>query len=117
MKINESKVSAKNLSGLIDLIQKGTISGKIAKNVFIDMWELGKDAQTIVKEKGLEQVSDTGAIELTIDNILSINSDKVEQYKSGKDKLFGFFVGQVMKEMAGKANPQVVNEILKSKLK
>lgn len=117
LKINESKVSAKNLSGLIDLIQKGTISGKIAKNVFIDMWELGKDAQTIVKEKGLEQVSDTGAIELTIDNILSINSDKVEQYKSGKDKLFGFFVGQVMKEMAGKANPQVVNEILKSKLK
>ena len=113
----DSKVTAKKLAGLLTLISDNIISGKIAKQVFDIMFETGKDAYVIVKEKGLEQVTDKGAIEKIIDEVIAANSDKVEQYKSGKDKLFGFFVGQVMKLSQGKANPQMVNEILKSKLK
>jgi aspartyl-tRNA(Asn)/glutamyl-tRNA(Gln) amidotransferase subunit B len=114
--IEDSPVSSKQLSGLLDLIKDKTISGKIAKEVFAIMYETGKDAADIVEEKGLKQVTDTGAIEKIIDDILDSNQDKVEQYLSGKDKLFGFFVGQTMKASQGKANPQVVNEILKKKL-
>ena len=80
------------------------------------MYETGKDPEAIVEEKGLKQVTDTGAIEGLIDQVIADNQDKVEQYKSGKDKLFGFFVGQVMKLSQGKANPQMVNELLKKKL-
>ena len=114
--IIESKVKSTALGALVDLILDGTISGKIAKDVFLDMWETGKSPSDIVKEKGLEQVSDSTSITACIDEILAQNTDKVEQYRSGKDKLFGFFVGQVMKATAGKANPKMVNEILRDKL-
>jgi aspartyl-tRNA(Asn)/glutamyl-tRNA(Gln) amidotransferase subunit B len=114
--LENSPVSADALGGLIALISDNTISGKIAKDVFADMYESGKDAATIVEEKGLKQVTDTGAIEAIIDEVIAENPDNVEKYKSGKDKLFGFFVGQVMKKSQGKANPAAVNEILKKKL-
>lgn len=110
------KVSASNLVGLLDLMKDGTISGKIAKDILDDMIETGKEAAQIVEEKGLKQVSDSGAIEKIIDDVIANNQDKFEEYLSGKDKLFGFFVGQVMKESKGQANPQIVNEILKKKL-
>lgn len=114
--IENSPVTAKNMGSLLDLIKDNTISGKIAKDVLDIMFETGKDAKAIVEEKGLRQVTDTGAIEKVIDAVLAGNADKVAQYKSGKEALFGFFVGQVMKESKGKANPQMVNEILKKKL-
>ena len=112
----DSPVSADALGGLVDLIGDGTISGRIAKEVFAEMFETGKSAGEIVEEKGLRQVSDTGAIEGIIDEVLAENADKVEQYKGGKDKLFGFFVGQTMKKSQGKANPGMVNELLRKKL-
>lgn len=112
----ESPISAANLAGLIDLIADNTISGKIAKDVLDKMFESGKDAATIVEEEGLKQVTDTGAIEKVVDEVIAANPDKVAEYKGGKDKLFGFFVGQVMKLSGGKANPAAVNEILKQKL-
>jgi len=114
--ISESPVTAIQLSGLIKLISDNTISGKIAKTVLDEMVETGKDADVIVEEKGLKQVTDTGAIESIIDAVIANNPNQVEQYKSGKEALFGFFVGQVMKESRGKANPKIVNEILKKKL-
>lgn len=114
--LEESPISAAQLGGLIELISDNTISGRIAKDVFAEMFESGKDAAAIVEEKGLKQVTDTGAIEAVIDEVLSANADKVEEYKSGKDKLFGFFVGQVMQKTQGKANPAMVNQILKDKL-
>ena len=104
------------LGGLVELIEDGTISGKIAKDVFADMFETGKDAATIVEEKGLKQVSDSGAIEAMIDEVIAANGDKVEEYRGGKDKLFGFFVGQVMKASKGQANPGMVNQLLRAKL-
>ena len=110
------KVDATKLSGLLDLIKDGTISGKIAKDVLDIMIESGDDASKIVEDKGLKQVSDSGAIEKVIDDILENNQDKLEEYRSGKDKLFGFFVGQAMKATKGQANPKVVNDILKAKL-
>ena len=115
--ISESPVSAKNLAKMINLIKDGTISGKIAKTVFEEMVKQDADPSKIVEDKGLKQTSDPKEIEKIIDKILSSNQDKVEQYKSGKDKLFGFFVGQVMKEMKGKGNPGMINDILKNKLK
>jgi aspartyl-tRNA(Asn)/glutamyl-tRNA(Gln) amidotransferase subunit B len=114
--IENSPVSARQLSGLLDLIKDDTISGKIAKEVFALMYETGKDAATIVEEKGLKQVTDLGAIEKVIDEVMAANEDKVLEYRSGKDKLFGFFVGQVMKASGGKANPAALNELLKKKL-
>ena len=114
--IADSPVSAAALGKMIARIKDGTISGRIAKDVFAEMCETGKDADAIIEEKGLKQVSDTGAIEKVIDEVIAANQDKVAEYKSGKDKLFGFFVGQVMKASQGKANPGMVNELLKSKL-
>jgi aspartyl-tRNA(Asn)/glutamyl-tRNA(Gln) amidotransferase subunit B len=114
--IEDSPVSADALGGLVDLIGNATISTRIAKDVFEAMLETGKSAAAIVEEKGLRQVTDTGAIEKAIDQILAANADKVAEYKSGKDKLFGFFVGQVMKATGGKANPAMLNELLKKKL-
>jgi aspartyl-tRNA(Asn)/glutamyl-tRNA(Gln) amidotransferase subunit B len=114
--IENSPVSAENLGGLVGLISDQTISGRIAKDVFEEMLETGKSAQAIVEEKGLKQVTDTGAIEKAIDGILAANADKVAEYKSGKEKLFGFFVGQVMKATGGKANPAMLNALLKKKL-
>jgi aspartyl-tRNA(Asn)/glutamyl-tRNA(Gln) amidotransferase subunit B len=114
--IAHSPVSAASLSGLLDLIENDTISGRIAKDVFQLMVETGKPAAVIVEEKGLKQVTDTGAIEQAIDAVLAANADKVEQVKGGNAKLVGWFVGQVMKGTGGKANPGMVNEILKKKL-
>lgn len=114
--LSESPIKAEALGGLIALISDNTISGKIAKDVFAEMYTSGKEASVIVEEKGLKQVTDTGAIEAVIDAIIAANPDNVAAYRSGKDKLFGFFVGQTMKETGGKANPAMVNEILKKKL-
>jgi len=112
----DSPVSAEHLGGLVALISDNTISGKIAKEVFAEMWTSGKDAAAIVEEKGLRQVTDTGAIEKLVDEVLAENADKVAEYRGGKDKLFGFFVGQIMKKSGGKMNPAMVNDLLKSKL-
>ena len=114
--LGDCKVSPEMLAGLVGLISDGTISGRIAKDVFADMFESGKDAAAIVDEKGLKQLSDSGAIEALIDTVIAGNMDKVEEYRGGKDKLFGFFVGQVMKQSGGQANPGMVNQILKAKL-
>ncbi len=114
--LEQSPISAEKLGGLIALISDDTISGKIAKDVFADMFKNGKDALDIVEEKGLKQVTDSGAIEALIDEVIASNPDNVAKYKSGKDKLFGFFVGQVMKKSQGKANPAAVNKLLKEKL-
>jgi aspartyl-tRNA(Asn)/glutamyl-tRNA(Gln) amidotransferase subunit B len=114
--IEESPVSAMALNGLVKLIADNTISGKIAKDVLDRMIETGKPAAAIVEDEGLKQVTDTGAIEKVIDEVIAANPDKVAEYKSGKDKLFGFFVGQVMKASGGKANPAAVNDLLKAKL-
>jgi aspartyl-tRNA(Asn)/glutamyl-tRNA(Gln) amidotransferase subunit B len=114
--ITESPVSASALGGLVDLIADNTISGRIAKDVFAEMFETGKPAAEIVEKKGLRQVTDTGAIEAKIAEIMVANADKVAEYRAGKEKLFGFFVGQVMRAMGGKANPAMLNELLKKKL-
>ena len=105
-----------NLAKLINLIKEGTISGKNAKTVFEIMADGNKDPEKIVEEKGLKQQSDPKELEKIIDKVILDNPKNVGAYKSGKDKLFGFFVGQVMKQSNGKANPQLVNEILKKKL-
>ena len=117
LEITKSPISAENLSKLINLIKDGTISGKIAKNVFELMADNNKDPIKIVEEKGLKQQSDPKELEKIILEILSKNQNKVDQYKSGKEKLFGFFVGEVMKISDGKANPKLVNDILKEILK
>ena len=114
--IEDPPVSAENLGALLDLMKDGTLSGKLAKEVFEAMVETGKAPGAIVEERGLRQVTDAGAIEAAVDKVLAANADKVAEYKSGKDKLFGFFVGQVMKAMQGKGNPALVNEVLKRKL-
>ncbi len=114
--IEQSPVNAAALGELLGLIGDQTISGKIAKTVFDRMFETGKGARQIVEEEGLVQVTDTGAIEKVIDEVFAANPDKLAEYRSGKDKLFGFFVGQVMKASGGKANPAALNELLKAKL-
>ena len=114
--ITQSPVSAAALGEMIGLIEDNTISGKIAKTVFDKMMESGKPAKQIVDEEGLVQVTDMGAIEAAVDAVIAANADKVTEYRAGKDKLFGFFVGQVMKATGGKANPGLLNESLKKKL-
>jgi len=114
--IAHSPVSAASLGELLDLIADDTISGKIAKDVFLAMLDSGESAKAIVEKKGLRQVTDSGAIEQAVDAVLAANQDKVAEYKSGKDKLFGFFVGQAMKATGGKANPALLNDILRKKL-
>jgi aspartyl-tRNA(Asn)/glutamyl-tRNA(Gln) amidotransferase subunit B len=114
--IEQCPVSAQDLATLLDLIQEGVISGKIAKTVFEEMFETGKSPKTIVQGRGLIQMTDAVQIQVVIEEILQNNPDKVAAYQEGKTKLFGFFVGEVMKKTQGKANPKVVNEILKKKL-
>ena len=114
--LRESKVDAHNLGNLIDLISDGTISGRIAKDVFAEMFENGGSADSIIASKGLRQISDSGQLTDLIDAVLSEHQDKVTEFREGKDKLFGFFVGQVMKRSQGQANPKLVNELLKEKL-
>lgn len=115
--ITEFKISPQNIGKLINLIDQNIISGKIAKDIFPDMLTTSADPENIVKEKGLVQITDTTEIEKAIDEIIAQNQKQVEEYKSGKDKVFGFFVGQIMRATKGKANPQMVNDILKEKLK
>jgi len=117
LEITKSPISAKNLSKLINLIKDETISGKIAKSVFEIMATGDKNPVDIVEEKGLKQQSDPKELEKLIEKVINDNPDKVKEYKSGKEKLFGFFVGQAMKASEGKANPQLINDILKNKLK
>ena len=114
--ITTSPVSAKDLGALLDLMADNTLSGKLAKEVFEAMVETGRSPGEIVEERGLRQVTDTGAIEAVVDEVLAKNADKVAEYRSGKDKLFGFFVGQTMRAMQGKGNPALVNEVIKAKL-
>ncbi len=114
--IEATPVSAAALGGLIDLIADGTISGRIAKDVFALMMESGEDAAAIVKHKGLEQITDTGAIEAEIDKVIAANPGQVAEFKGGNEKVIGWFVGQIMKATGGKANPKAVNEILRNKL-
>lgn len=114
--LEHSPVSAEQLGGLVGLIADNTISGRIAKEVFAEMFTTGKNAADIVEEKGLKQVTDSGEIEKIVDDVLKANPDKIAEYRSGKDKLFGFFVGLVLKQSGGKANPGVVNDLLKVKL-
>ena len=115
--ISQSPVTAKKMAQLVDSISSGIVSGRTAKEVFEIMKESGEEPSKIIESKGLQQKSDPKELEQIIEKILTENKDKVEQYKSGKDKLFGFFVGQVMKISGGKANPQLANQILKDKLK
>jgi aspartyl-tRNA(Asn)/glutamyl-tRNA(Gln) amidotransferase subunit B len=114
--LNNSSVSPENLGQLIKLISTNEISGKIAKDVLEDMFSSGKTARQIVDEKGLQQVTDQGEIAKVIDEVIAENPKMVEQYLAGKDKLLGFFVGQAMKLTKGKANPKMLNDILKQKL-
>jgi aspartyl-tRNA(Asn)/glutamyl-tRNA(Gln) amidotransferase subunit B len=114
--IEQCPVPAGNLSEMLRMIEEGVISGKIAKSVFEEMYRTGKKAPEVVKEKGWVQVTDSSKIEKIVDQVLAGNPGEVEAYRKGKDKLFGFFVGQVMKATQGKANPQMVNQLLKKKL-
>ena len=116
LEITQSPISPSDLAELVELIYTDVISGRIAKDVFIHMWETQQSPKIIVESKGLQQITDTGAVEAAIDNALNEHPDKVAEYRSGKDKLFGFFVGQVMKVTGGKANPALVNELLLKKL-
>ena len=114
--IEQSPVSAEQLGSLIDLIGDGTISGRLAKDVFAEMVASGADPGAIVEAKGLRQVTDSAAIEAVIDTVLAAQTDKVAEYRAGRDKLYGFFVGQIMRATEGKANPGLVNELLRKKL-
>ncbi len=114
--INQSPVSAEMLAGLIQRIKDNTISGKIAKDVFEAMWNGEGDADAIIESKGLKQITDSGALESLVDEVITNNPKQVEQFKAGKDKVLGFFVGQIMKATQGKANPAQVNELLRKKL-
>ncbi len=116
IEIAAAPVNAAKLGGLLELLDAGTISGRIAKDVFDAMWDSGKDAAAIVEEKGLKQISDTGAIEAIVDQVIADNPGQVEQFKSGNEKVLGWFVGQIMKASQGKANPGMVNQLLRKKL-
>jgi aspartyl-tRNA(Asn)/glutamyl-tRNA(Gln) amidotransferase subunit B len=117
LNIENCPVPPRRLADLLHLIDQGTISGSIAKKVFEELWQNDKEPAAIVTEQGLAQVSDSGAIEAVIDQILAANQGQVEEYRSGKEKVFGFFVGQVMKAMKGKGNPALINELLLKHLK
>jgi aspartyl-tRNA(Asn)/glutamyl-tRNA(Gln) amidotransferase subunit B len=114
--ISASKIPAKNLSELVKNIEEDVISNKIAKDVFVKMWESGKTADEIIESEGLKQITDTSSIEPIIDEIIANNQPQVEQFKSGNQKILGFFVGQIMKATGGKANPKIINQILVAKL-
>lgn len=114
--IQDAKVSPTHLAEMVDLIQDDVISGRIAKDVFLEMWATGQSPRDIVSNKGLQQITDIGALEAAIDAILAQELDKIAEYRSGKDKLFGYFVGQVMKATGGKANPALLNALLQKKL-
>jgi aspartyl-tRNA(Asn)/glutamyl-tRNA(Gln) amidotransferase subunit B len=114
--IEQCPISAKELAGLLERVVDETISGKIAKEVFERMWNGEGNADTIISQQGLKQISDTSELEAIIDEVIAHHPQQLEQYQNGKTKVFGFFVGQVMKATQGKANPQQVNELLQKKL-
>ena len=114
--IEDSLLTAEDLAELLNAVAKGSINSNQGKEVLVEMFATGKIADEVIKERGFEQVSDTGAIEEIVDQIIGTNAANVDAYRGGNEKLFGFFVGQVMKASQGKANPKVVNEILKQKL-
>ena len=114
--ISDSKVSADSLAGLLTRIHDNTISGKIAKQVFEAMWQGEGSADAIIEVKGLKQITDASAIEAVVDQVIAAHPEQAADYRAGKDKLIGFFVGQVMKETKGQANPGQVNQVLKAKL-
>jgi aspartyl-tRNA(Asn)/glutamyl-tRNA(Gln) amidotransferase subunit B len=116
LEVAQSRIDAGTLAGLLARIVDNTISGKIAKEVFEAMWTDGATADVVIDAKGLRQITDTSAIERAIDDVMANNPGQLAEYRSGKDKLFGFFVGQVMKATGGKANPAQLNELLKRKL-
>ncbi len=116
VRIQDFPVPAEHLANLVELIEKGTISASAAKRVFEEMVETGKEPETVIREKGLVQISDTGQLEAVVDRVLAAHPDEVEKFLAGKDRVFGFFVGQVMRETRGKANPRMVNELLRQKL-
>ncbi|MDK2823400.1 MAG: aspartyl-tRNA(Asn)/glutamyl-tRNA(Gln) amidotransferase subunit [Clostridia bacterium] len=116
LEITDSKITPQGLAKMLKMIEKGTISGKIAKQVFEEMFNTGKDPEVIVKEKGLVQISDEGQISTIVDQVIANNPKSVQDFKAGKEKAIGFLVGQVMKETRGQANPGVVNKLLKEKL-
>ncbi len=116
LELAQSPVDAAALGGLIDLVADGTLSGRLAKEVFDEMWKTGKQAAEIVEEKGLKQISDSGEIEAIVAKIVAENAGQVEQFRSGNEKVIGWFVGQVMKATQGKANPKLVNEVLRKAL-
>ncbi len=115
--ITQSPVSADRLAGLLRRIQDRTISGKIAKEVFEAVWSGAGDADAVISQRGLQQITDTAAIEQAIDAVLQAHPEQLAQYRAGRDKLLGFFVGRVMQATQGKANPQQLNELLTRKLK
>ena len=115
--IQNSPISSQSLAQLIQLIEKGTISGKMAKQVFSEMWTTKEKPEILIKKLGLAQITDESAIAKIVDDIIAKNLDQVAQYRTGKEKVFGFFVGQVMKLSKGQANPDTVNRLLKEKLK
>ena len=117
IEINESKVTEENLASLICLIDKGTISSKIAKQIFEEMFETGEKAEDIVNKKGLVQISDEGAIKEIVKKVVEANPQSVADYKAGKDRAIGFLVGQIMKETKGKANPQMLNKMFLDAMK
>ena len=117
MSFADSPIAPAQLAGLIARIADNTISGKIAKEVFEAMWNGEGDADAIIESRGLKQITDTGAIEAMIDEVIAANPGQVEQFRAGKEKVLGFFVGQIMKQSKGKANPGQVNQMLREKLK
>jgi len=114
--VTETKLTPENLAGMISMIEKGTISNKIAKDIIVEMLETGAKADDIVAKKGLRVISDEGELIAIVEKIIKDNPNQVAAYKGGKDKLFGFFVGQAMKATQGRANPQLINDIIKKKL-
>ena len=116
LEIENCPLTPEALTDLLKLIEKGTISGKMAKTVFEEMYQSGRPADEIVKQKGMTQISDSGAIEKMIDDVISANPQQLEGYRNGKETLLGYFVGQVMKASKGQANPALVNQLLKDKL-
>jgi aspartyl-tRNA(Asn)/glutamyl-tRNA(Gln) amidotransferase subunit B len=114
--IKECPILPQSLAEMIQLIENGTISGKMAKDILEEMYRTGKPPKTIIEEKGMIQITDEAAITKTIADVLAANTAQLEQYRGGKEKLFGYFVGQVMKATQGKANPQLINELLKKML-
>jgi aspartyl-tRNA(Asn)/glutamyl-tRNA(Gln) amidotransferase subunit B len=115
-RVEQAPVSPRHLAAMLDLIRSGVISSNLAKDVFDEMWASGKMPQVVVEEKELAQITDTGAIEAAVDAVLAANPEEAKAYREGKTKLLGFFVGQVMRETRGKANPQLVNELIRRKL-